>query len=240
MQKVLSHLRRCITDYEMISPGDKICVGVSGGKDSLTLLLGLAQLRRFYPLPFELCAVTLDMGFEGADFSPIAALCESVGVPYTVKKTELAKILFEIRKEQNPCSLCAKMRRGLLHDASKALGCNKVALGHHYDDVIETFFLSLFYEGRVHCFSPVTYLSRKDITLIRPMIYLPEKEVTRFVTKEQIPIVKNPCPQDGVSKRQYIKDHIAALQKEHPGIKKRFFTAVQNSKIEGWEMPAKP
>ncbi|MBO7250301.1 MAG: tRNA 2-thiocytidine(32) synthetase TtcA, partial [Clostridia bacterium] len=173
-KRILSYTRRAVDDYEMIRAGDKIAVGVSAGKDSLALLCALADLRRFYPKKFELCAITVDMGFEGADFSRIQALCNELDVPYTVVPTQISKIIFDVRKEKNPCSLCAKMRRGALHTAAKELGCNTVALGHHFDDVVETFMLNLFYEGRIGCFQPVTYLSNTDIYMIRPMIYMPE------------------------------------------------------------------
>lgn len=236
MKKILSHLRRAVDDYKMIEPGDRIAVGVSGGKDSLTLLCAMRALQRFYPIPFELEAITIDMGYEGADFSRIEALCDRIGVRYTVKKTDIQDIIFNVRKEENPCSLCAKMRHGALHDAALELGCKKIALGHHQDDVIETFFLSLFFEGRIHCFSPVTYLDRKGVTLIRPFLYLPELDVWGYTKREDLPVYKNPCPADGHTKRQYMKDHIKALVKENPGIKTRFFTAIQNSGIQGWRL----
>ena len=228
MQKLLSYLRRGVDDYNMINEGDKITVGVSGGKDSLALLVGLANLRRFYPNAFKLSAVTLDMGF-GMDFSPVGKLCEELGVEYVLKKTDIAQILFDIRKETNPCSLCAKMRRGALHDAALELGSHKVALGHHNDDALDTFMLSLVYEGRVNCFSPVTYLDRKDITLIRPMIYAPEKYVIGFAKRYELPIVKNRCPEDKRTKREYVKNLIKQLEKENPGFKTRLFTAIEGS-----------
>ena len=177
IKRILSFTRRALDDYQMIEPGDRVAVGVSAGKDSLTLLCAMAELRRFYPVPFELVAVTIDMGFEGADFSAIEALCRELDVPYHVIPTEISKIIFDVRKEKNPCSLCAKMRRGALHNAAKELGCNVVALGHHFDDAVETFMLNLFFEGRIGCFSPVTYLSRVGLKLIRPMLYMPEKDV---------------------------------------------------------------
>lgn len=236
MQKILSHIRRAVDDYEMISGGDRVAVGVSGGKDSLTLLCALARLRMFYPKPFELFAITLDMGYEGVDFSKVAELCKSLDVNYTVKKTNIKEVVFDIRNEKNPCSLCAKMRRGALHETAVELGCKKVALGHHNDDVIETFFLSLFFEGRVSCFSPVTYLDKCDLNLIRPMIYLPEKEIKRFVKKNDIPVVSNPCPADGYTKRQEMKEMIQTLRQKDKGIKKRLFTAIQTSDIEGWKL----
>ena len=228
MQKLLSFIRRGVDDYKMINEGDHITVGVSGGKDSLALLCGLSKLRLFYPKKFTLSAVTLDMGF-GMDFSPVEKLCDELGVEYVLKKTDIADIIFNIRKETNPCSLCAKMRRGALHDAALELGSHKVALGHHNDDALDTFMLSLVYEGRVNCFSPVTYLDRKDITLIRPMIYAPENFVIGFAKKYELPVVHNRCPEDKRSKREYVKNLIKNLEKENPGFKTRLFTAIEGS-----------
>ena len=218
----------------MIAPGDKIAVGVSAGKDSLTLLCAMAELRRFYPIPFELVAVTIDMGFEGTDFSPIAKLCETLDVPYHVIPTEISHIIFDVRKEKNPCSLCAKMRRGALHNAAKVLGCNVVALGHHFDDAVETFMLNLFFEGRIGCFSPVTYLSRTDLKLIRPMLYMPEKDVRYFANKVELPVVKSSCPADGNTQREEMKQLLAALERKHDGLRYRIFGAMQRGEIDGF------
>lgn len=229
MQKLLSYLRRGVDDYNMINDGDKITVGVSGGKDSLALLYALAKLRDFYPKKFTLCAVTLSLGFEGMDFTPVSELCKELGVEYVLKNTDIAQILFDIRKETNPCSLCAKMRRGALHDAALEMGSHKVALGHHNDDALDTFMLSLVYEGRVNCFSPVTYLDRKDITLIRPMIYAPENYISGFARRFELPVVKNACPEDKRSKREYVKNLIKQLEKENPGFKTRLFTAIEGA-----------
>lgn len=234
MQRLLSSVRRAIDEYAMIAESDRIAVGVSGGKDSLALLCALAELRRFYPKPFSLCAITLDMGFEGMDFSPVADLCAHLGVEYQIVQTDIAQIIFDIRREKNPCSLCAKMRRGALHDAALAAGCRKVALGHHHDDVIETFFLSLIYEGRVSCFSPVTFLDRRGITLIRPLIYTPEAQVRGIAKRLDLPVVHNPCPADGNTKREEIKRLLCSLSEGDPELKTRLFTAVQNSGIAGW------
>jgi len=234
MQKLLSRVRRAIDEYGMIAEGDKIAIGVSGGKDSLTMLLALAKLQLFYPHKYEICAITLDMGFESVDFSPIQQFCDELGVNYVLKKTDLKEIIFDIRQEKNPCALCAKMRRGALHDAALEEGCNKVALGHHHDDVIETFFLSLIYEGRVNCFSPVTYLDRKNIHLIRPLIYTTEADVRSIVKRTSIPVVHNPCPANGNTKRQEIKDMLTDMSKTDKELKKRLFTAIQNSGITGW------
>ncbi len=233
IQKILSKVRRAVDDYGMIEDGDKIAVGVSGGKDSLTLLCALAALRRFYPKRFEVIGVTLDMGFEGADFSGVCELCDSIDVEYVVKKTDIAEIIFDVRKEKNPCSLCAKMRRGGVNDLAIELGCNKVALGHHNEDVLETFFLSLFFEGRLGCFSPVTYLSRRDIYVIRPMIYLPEGEIKGFANREGLPIVHNPCRMDGVSKRQDMKDFINEKTKQDKFFKTKTMHAIQTG-LPNW------
>ena len=237
IKRILSYTRRALDDYQMIKPGDKIAVGVSAGKDSLTLLCAMAELRRFYPVPFELVAVTVDMGFEGGmDFEPIQKLCDELNVPYHITKTEISKIIFDIRKEKSPCSLCAKMRRGALHRAAKDLGCNVVALGHHFDDAVETFMLNLFFEGRLGCFSPVTYLSRMDITLIRPMIYMPEKEVRYFTNKVNLPVIKSPCPADGNTQREEMKQLLAKLDREHDGLRYRIFGAMQRGEIDGFKV----
>lgn len=236
MKRILGHLRRCVEDYHMISEGDKIAVGVSGGKDSLALLLGLHGLSRFYPQKFSVCGITIDMGFGGSDYSEVSKFCEENGIEYKVLKTDIAQIVFDERKEQNPCSLCSKMRRGALHDAAKELGCNKIALGHHFDDVVETFFLSLFYEGRFSCFSPVTYLDRKDVTVIRPMVYVRESDVNGLLKRINLPVVKSLCPADGNTKRQFIKETIRNLEKDTPGLRDRIFGAVVRSEIDGWKI----
>lgn len=227
MKRILSRVRRAVDDYHMIQEGDRIAVGVSGGKDSLTLLCALAGLRKFYPERFELTAVSLNMGFEGVCFDKVKDLCGELKVPYVVKDTDIAEVIFDVRKEKNPCSLCAKMRRGGVNDLAVELGCNKVALGHHNEDVLETFFLSLFFEGRLNCFSPVTYLSRRDIHVIRPMIYVPEGEIKGFARRSELPIVHNPCPMDGVSKRQDMKDFISEKMKEDKFFKTKIMHAIQ-------------
>lgn len=234
MKKSVSLIRRAIEDYNMINDGDRIAVGVSGGKDSLVLLCALAELKKYYPKKFDIVGLTLDLGFE-TDYSPIEKLCANLGVDYKIKHTNFKEIIFDVRKESNPCSLCAKMRRGALNDMALENGCKKVALGHHNDDVLETFFLSLIYEGRINCFSPVTYLDRTDITQIRPMIYVRERDVRGVVRNHELPVVKNKCPVDGVTKRQYMKDLIRQIEKETtPGLRKRLFHAVQYSDIDGW------
>ena len=235
MKELLALTRRCIQDYNMIPPGEKVVVGVSGGKDSLSLLYLLARLREFYPGGFDLYAITLDMGFEGMDFSPLAAFCQRIGVPFVLKKTQMKQVIFDIRQESNPCSLCAKMRRGALNDAALALGCRTIALGHHFDDVAETVLLSLFYEGRIHCFSPVTYLSRKDVNCIRPMLYVEERQIVNFARREQLPVVHNTCPADKHTKREEIKQLLRTLEQTNPGLRGRIFGAVKRYPLEGWE-----
>ena len=235
MKRLLSFVRRAVDDYGMINDGDRIAVGVSGGKDSLTLLEVLAEMRRFYPKKYEIFAVTVDMGFEGSDFSEVMEFCRRINVKYKVVKTEIAKIIFEVRKEPNPCSLCAKMRRGSLHAAAQELGCNKVALGHHYDDAIETFMMNLFFEGRLGCFSPVTYLSNRDITLIRPLIYAQEKDVSYFARKRTLPIIVSPCPEDHATERENMKNLLTELEKNNKGLRHRIFTAMCRGEIDGFK-----
>ena len=234
MQNMMGRIRRCAEDYNMIAEGDKIAVGVSGGKDSLTLLYLLAALRRYYPAHYELQAVTIDMGLPGMDFSPVAALCEKLEVPYQIKKTEIGPIIFDYRHERNPCSMCAKMRRGALNDVLLSLGCNKIALGHHFDDAVETFLMSLLYEGRIGCFEPVTYLSRSGVTQIRPMLYIGEKAIEHFAQSRQLPVVHNVCPADKHTKRQEVKELIAALQAQYPDLKTKIFGAMQRLPLPQW------
>ncbi len=234
LQQLLSFTRKAVDEYQMIEAGDKIAVGISGGKDSLTLLYALAGLRRFYPKPFDLIAITVDLGYEKFHTEKIEALCKELDVPYHVVKTDIARILFEERKESNPCSLCAKMRKGALNEAVKKLGCNKVAYAHHKDDIVETMILSLIFEGRFHSFSPKSYLDRMDLTVIRPMMYVNEADVIGFQRKYELPVEKSRCPVDGLTKRQYAKDLIHQLELDHPGAKQRMFTAIINGNIEGW------
>lgn len=237
LQHLLSYTRRAIDDYQMIQDGDKIAVGISGGKDSLTLLYALSALRRFYPKKFELEAITVNMGYKELDFAKVAELCKELEVNYTVVETQIAEIIFDYRKEANPCSLCAKLRKGAFNAKAKELGCNKEAYAHHYDDVIETMFMSLIYEGRFHCFSPVTYLNRSDITLIRPLIYVEEKDIKGFRNAYQLPVVSNPCPVDGYTKREYIKQLIKTLSTESPGLKERLFHSIQADGVKSWDKP---
>jgi tRNA(Ile)-lysidine synthase TilS/MesJ len=211
----------------MIAPGDRIAIGVSGGKDSLLLLQTLAELRAFYPQPFEIEAVTLHMGMPGMDYRPVRDFCRTLGVGYTVVPTDILHVVLDIRKEENPCSLCAKLRRGALHDAALGLGCRKVALGHHCDDAVETFLLAMLYEERLYCFTPVTYLDRKDITLIRPMLYVDEHLVRETARRLALPVVHNPCPANGHTKRQEVKELITELSGRYPGLRDRLFRAVK-------------
>lgn len=236
MQILMSRMRAAMERYDMIAPGDRVAVGVSGGKDSLALLKGLTELRRFYPAPFEVVALTADPGFFGkeADYSAVQELCDELGVEYIIRRTELYKVIFETRKESNPCSLCARMRRGILHDMTKAAGCNKLALGHHMDDAAETFMMNLLSGGTIGSFRPVTYLSRKDLTVIRPMIFATEKEVTSAARRENLPVVKSPCPMDKTSERQKVKELIAALEKDYPNLRGKITGAMQRGGISGW------
>ena len=236
LQQVLSLVRKAIDEYHMIEDGDKIAIGISGGKDSLTLLYAMHGLKRFYPKKFEIHAVTVDLGFGNLNLDEIKVLCEKLEVPYTIVKTDIAKIIFEDRKESNPCSLCAKMRKGALNDAIKEAGCNKVAYAHHKDDVVETMLMSLIFEGRFHTFSPNTYLDRMDLTVIRPMIYMQEADVIGFVNKYEVPVVKSPCPADGYTKREYVKDLLRNLNLENPGVKERMFTAIKSGNLKGWTL----
>ena len=234
LQQLLSYTRKAVDEYDMIQEGDHIAVGISGGKDSLTLLYAMQGLRRFYPKHLELSAITVDLGYEKCDFSQVTELCKELDVPYQIVKTDIARILFDERKESNPCSLCAKMRKGALNEAVKKMGCNKVAYAHHKDDIIETMLLSLIFEGRFHSFSPKTYLDRKDLSVIRPMMFVDEMDVIGFQHKYNLPVVKSRCPVDGFTKRQYAKDLVRELNQAHPGAKNRMFTAILNGNIGGW------
>lgn len=234
MQKLMGLVRRCADDYKMIEPNDRIAVGVSGGKDSLTLLTLLAALREYYPAPYELTAITIDMGLNGMDFSPVERYCAQLGVPFRMVKTQIGPIIFEHRREKNPCSMCAKMRRGALNQALLEQGFSKVALGHHYDDAVETFLMSLLFEGRLSCFQPVTYLDRSGVTQIRPMLYLTEGMVRNFAEKADLPVVHNVCPADKHTKRQEIKELVAQLSQTYPELKSRVFGAMQRLPLPEW------
>lgn len=238
MNKILSLVRRCVEDYDMIHSGDRVAVGVSGGKDSLMLLAALAKLKEFYPVPFEVEALTLDMGHAdgrpGMDFSPIQKFCQELNVPYTIINSEIHHVIFDLRKEKNPCSMCAKMRRGALHGALQEKGITKIALGHHYDDAVETLFMSLIFEGRLSCFQPVTFLDRTGITQIRPMLYCGENLIRHTAQRLNLPVVENPCPANGNTKRQEIKELIYELQGRYPGLKARAFGAMQRLPLPEW------
>ncbi len=234
LQRLYSLTRQALDAYHLIEDNDRIAVGISGGKDSLTLLYALQGLQKFYPKKFTLTAISVDLGFDEFDLSPVQKLCSELAVPFHIIKTDIGKILFDVRKESNPCALCAKMRKGALNKAAKELGCNKVAYGHHMDDMIETMMLSLIYEGRFYAFPPYTYLDRMELAVIRPMMFVPEADVIGFSNKYKLPVCKNPCPADGNTKREYIKQLIAQLNRENPGLKTRFFHAIQEGNIPGW------
>lgn len=236
MQHILGLVRRCVEDYRMIAPNDRLAVGVSGGKDSLLTLVALAQLRRFYPIPFTLEAITLEMGMPGMDFSPVAALCETLEVPYQRIQVPVYQIVFEERREKNPCSLCAKLRRGSLNTALTERGIHKIALGHHYDDAIETLLMNLLFEGRIGCFQPVTYLNRTGVTQIRPLLYCREDEIRRTAERLRLPVVHNPCPADGSSRRQEVKELIGQLEKTYPDLKQKLFGSIQRCPLYGWAL----
>lgn len=244
-RRLLSFVRRAVDDYEMINDGDKIAVGLSGGKDSIALVCALANLKLFYPKKFEIEVITMDPGFYKAGFGDekeikqgfenLKELCCQLGVNFTLFDTDIAKIIFDVRKENNPCSLCARMRRGALHTYAKSLGCNKIALGHHFDDAVETFMMNLFNEGRIGCFSPVTYLDRMDITLLRPLVYAPEKDIRYFINHSNLPLLESPCPADKSTDRENIKQLLSKLDKENKGIKYRIFGAMQRAEIDGYK-----
>ena len=236
IQRLLSYVRCAVDDYNMIEAGDRIAIGVSGGKDSLALIAALSTLRRFYPKPFELEAISVDLGFEGMDFSPVEAYCREYNVNYTIVHTDIGEIIFKERREKNPCSLCAKMRKGALNDMVEKLGSNKIALGHNKDDVVETMLMSLFYEGRISCFSPVTYLDRKKITSIRPLIYAPESDVKGFARRYSLPVVKNLCPADGNTKREEMKEMVREYRKKFDCFDSKIFGAIQRAGINGWKL----
>ena len=234
LQQLLSRVRKAVDDYHMIQDGDKIAIGISGGKDSLTLLKAMRSLQFFYPSKFEIVAITVDLGFKTQNLDKISEFCSNLGVEHVIVNTEIAQIIFEDRKETNPCSLCAKMRKGALNTKAKELGCNKIAYAHHTDDIVETMMMSLIFEGRFHTFAPVTYLDRMDLTVIRPLMYVGEADVIGFVNKEELPVLKSACPADGYTKRQYVKDLLRNLNLENPGVKNRMFTAIQNGNLQGW------
>lgn len=234
LQKLYSYTRKAIDDFQMIKENDSIAVGISGGKDSLTLLYALAGLRKFYPIHYSLTAVTVDLGYPDFDLTAIKELCRELDVPYHIIPTEIGAIIKEQNIKNSPCSLCAKLRKGALNQAVVELGCNKVAYAHHKDDIIETMLLSLMFEGRFYAFPPVTHLDRSNLDVIRPLMYVPEVDIIGFKNHYNLPIVKNPCTFDGKTKRQYAKDLLQQLNKDHPGVKNRLFTAILNGNIPDW------
>ena len=228
-------VRRAVDDYDMIQEGDRVAVGVSGGKDSMLLLLALNHLKSFYPKHFELSAVTIELGFEGMDFTPVKDMCAELNIPYACLKTDIKEIVFDVRREDNPCSLCAKMRRGALNDYLRENGIGKLALGHHFDDAVETFMMSLLFEGRISCFRPVTYLDRSGITQIRPLIYCGEQKIANLAAQLNVPVVENPCPQDKASKRWEIKQMLKTMSADYPDMKSKIFGAMQRQPLPGWQ-----
>jgi tRNA(Ile)-lysidine synthase TilS/MesJ len=228
-------VRRAVDDYDMIQEGDRVAVGVSGGKDSMLLLLALNHLKSFYPKHFELSAVTIELGFEGMDFTPVKDMCAELNIPYACLKTDIKEIVFDVRKEDNPCSLCAKMRRGALNDYLRENGIGKLALGHHFDDAVETFMMSLLFEGRISCFRPVTYLDRSGITQIRPLVYCGEQKIANLAAQLNVPVVENPCPQDKASKRWEIKQMLKTMSVDYPDMKSKIFGAMQRQPLPGWQ-----
>lgn len=235
MQRMLSYIRKAIDDYSMIEDGDKIAVGLSGGKDSITLLMVLKALQRFYDKKFDLIAISVNPGFDFFNSEFLQATCDRIGVQYVEEKTHIKEIVFDIRKERNPCSLCANLRRGILNSVAIRESCNKIALGHNEDDVLETFFLNLLYGGSIGTFAPKSYMDRSGITLIRPLIYAPEKSIKTFVKKNNIELMPKCCPMDGVSKREDMKNLIHELQKDIPMVKTNIYGAIKRSNIKGWE-----
>lgn len=233
-QKLLSYVRRAVDDYKMIEENDKIAIGLSGGKDSISLLLALSDLRKFYPKKFDICAITVSLGFDGSDFTPMEELCKKIDVDYHVIDTQIGEIIFDARKESNPCSLCAKMRKGALNNKADELGCNKIALGHNRDDIIETFMMSLIFEARISTFQPVSFLEKKKLFSIRPLMYVPESDIKGYIRKNNLPIIKNPCPANGNTKRQEMKELIKDLCRKYDNADTKIFNAISRSKIDGW------
>lgn len=234
MQRMLSYIRKAVDDYNMIENGDKIAVGLSGGKDSITLLMGLKALQRFYEKKFDVIAISINPGFDFFNSDFLKNTCEKIGVQFVEEKTHIKEIVFDIRNEKNPCSLCANLRRGILNSVAIREGCNKIALGHNEDDVLETFFLNLLYGGSIGTFAPKSYMDRSGITLIRPLIYAPEKSIKTFVKKQGIEVLPKCCPMDGVSKREDMKNLIYSLQKDIPNVKTNIYGAIKRSNINGW------
>lgn len=235
MQKILSHMRKAIEDYNMIEENDKIAICLSGGKDSITMLHAFKTLQRFYPKKFDIIAISINPGFEFFDTNLLQEMCDKLEIPLFVENNHAQEIVFEIRKEKNPCSLCANLRRGTINSIAIREGCNKIALGHNEDDVLETFFLNLLYAGNLSTFAPTSYMDRSKITLIRPMIYIPEKEVRKFVKRQSIEVMPKVCPMDGISKRESIKELIAKLVKDIPTVRANVMGAIKRANINGWK-----
>ena len=236
MQEILGLVRRCVEDYDMIQSGDTVAVGVSGGKDSLLTLTALARLSRFYPKPFRVVAMTVEAGTPGMSFDGVADYCHALGVEYIRVSVPIYEVVFLERREKNPCSLCAKLRRGALSTAMNEHGIRKIALGHHYDDAVETLLMNLLFEGRIGCFQPVTYLDRTDITQIRPLLYCQEEDIRRVAARLRLPVVQNTCPMDGHSRRQEVKELLVELEQRYPDLKKKIFGAVQRYPLYGWDL----
>lgn len=239
MQQISGYMRRAVDDYQMIAPGERVAVALSGGKDSMLLLHAMKHLSRYHPAKFELIAIFIDLGFDNINIEAMQKECDALGVPLIIRKTDIAPLVFEVREESNPCALCAKMRRGAIHDAALENGCRTIALGHHRDDAIETFAMNLLYEGRIGCFQPVTYLDRKDVRTIRPMIYLTERQIANTVERLKIPTVKNPCPMDHTSMRKSTKDLLKEAEERFPGLNEKLFGAIQRSELTGWSLGEK-
>ncbi len=234
MQKILSYMRKAIDEFNMIDEGDRIAVALSGGKDSITMLLGLKNLQIFYPKHFDIIAVSVNPGFEFFDSSFLQNFCKNIDIQYVEVKSHIKEIVFDIRKEQNPCSLCANLRRGILNSTAIEYNCNKIALGHNEDDVLETFLLNLFYAGSINTFAPISYMDRSKITLIRPLIYIPEKTIKSFVKRNNIEVMPKSCPMDGISKREEMKKLIFSFQKDIPNIRANLYGSIKRSNIKGW------
>ena len=236
LQKVMSKVRQAVQSYDMISDGDKIAVGLSGGKDSIALLYALWRMRDFFPKKYDVVGISIDLGFKGCIgyFDPLSDFCLGCGIEYKIVKTEIASIVFDERKEPNPCSLCSKLRRGALSAESAAVGANKIALGHHLDDAVETFMMSLLYEGRIGCFSPVTWYEDRKISVIRPLIYTKESDIRSLVKKVCLPCLKSPCPEDGNTEREHMKEYLHSFDREHRGLYRRILGAMERGEVDGW------
>ena len=235
MQKILGYMRKAIDDYNMIQDGDKIAIGLSGGKDSITMLMGFKNLQRFYPKKFDIIAITIDPGFDGFDIDFLKNLCNDLNIPLIIENGHIKEIVFDIRKEKNPCSLCANLRRGMLNSIAQREGCNKIAVGHNEDDVLETFLMNLFYAGSINTFAPISYMDRSEMTLIRPLIYAPEKYIKNFVKRNNIQTMPKACPMDGISKRENMKELIKTMQIDIPHVRANLYGAIKRGKINGWK-----